>query len=437
MNRRRFIPLALLAPSLPAVAQAQPQVSVRVEGIAGEDRVPLSQVPVTLLRLRPSMNLPFPLPVRSEISARDGWAHFFTLDPGVYSIQVRTVVPGDGKEGWLPQYAGGAPTWRTAETFTVRASGPPLEFRFVLQRGQPWRLTGKAVDEEGRPAAGAALSLSREDQPVPPVASATARTDGSFDFGFVFPDRFRIRGEWQGQSADESFLLPAEGTAPPTIRMERTFPLEGRLKGKDVLSALPRISGLRMHALPESGAIFNEATTPVQQDGTFAFSALSPGRYLLQPSFEPPGFYLQRMLLAGVDVLGETVDLHRGYGPLEVEFEPGPGSVAGAVEDASRGAAEPAPAGSIVALVNSDPKRRHFLLFIKSSQVGEKGGFSIDGVAPGEYLAWAFDRLETRDLSDSLLVERLKNFAETVKVTKGQTATVNLKLLSWDMAAGT
>jgi hypothetical protein len=421
----------------PALAQGVKAVSVRVQGMVGEELTPLAQMPVYLLQRRPSMNLPFPLPRRSEITGRDGWAHFHDVEPGVYSVDVRPVTPRDGQEGWLPQYGGGAPNWRLAETFAVRPGGAALEFGFVLQKGRPLRLTGRALNEEGRPAPGARISLTRNDLPVPPLASATSGPDGGFDFGFVFPDAYRIRGELSGQTADEPYVLPATGAPPAVLRLERTFALEGRVGGKELVAALPEVRGFRMHALPESGAIFNEGTAAVGPDGTFAFAKLAPGRYQLQPSLEPAGFYLNRIRLAGVDVLGETVELRRGYGPLEVEFESGPGSVTGQVEDDTKGEKTPAGPGSRVVLVSTDAKRRHFLLFIRTASVGEKGGFEVAGVAPGEYYAWAFDRFEARDLNDELLVERLKPSAETVKVVRNQATNVTLRLQMWELAAGT
>ena len=126
------------------------------------------------------------------------------------------------------------------------------------------------------------------------------------------------------------------------MRLESTFPLEGRVAGQEFLEALPKLKALRVHALPESGAIFNEGTAAVQPDGSFRFASLAPGRYLLQPSEQPRGFYIQRVRLAGVDILGEPADLHRGYGPLEIEFASGPGAVSGTVEGTVEDPAAPA-----------------------------------------------------------------------------------------------
>lgn len=433
MKRRQFVQqcarLAAAAPAFPLLSQpAPPVVSVRLEGMAGEERVPVSQIPVFLLQRRPSMNLPFPLPRYSEVSGRDGWAHFLHVPPGVYTILVSPAPPRGGAETWLPQYGGGAPSWRTAETFTVSGNGVPVEFNILLRRGRPRRLTGHAVTEEGRPAAGAQVTLSRDDQPVPAIATVRTGDAGRFDFGFVFPDAYRLRAEWQDQVADEPYLLAPEGTASVSLRLEGGFPLEGRILGKEFLEAPRRFETLRVHALPESGAIFNERTAPVQPDGTFRFDSLAPGRYLLQPSVQPRGFYVERIRLAGVDALGEPIDLHRGYGPLEIEFAPGPGAVSGTVRDS---------APATVVLVNQDPKRRHFLLFMPTARTDEKGAFTMENVAPGEYLALAFDRVETRDLMDSLLVERLRPLAETIKVVRAQTASVTLQTLVWDVAAGT
>jgi hypothetical protein len=437
MQRRRFLPMLASGPFAVRRARADGpgEVAVYVEGLEGEERRALSQTPVFLLRIRPSWNLPFPMPVRSEVTGRDGWARFHGVEPGVYAIHVRTTPPRDGNETWLPKYAGGAGSWRLAERFAVRPGGAPLEFRMTLDRGRAVQLKGVARDEDGRPAAGAKVTLTREDQPLPPVAKAAAGTDGRFDFGWQYPDAYRLRAEWEEQSVDEPFALTAEGQEAK-LRLERRFALEGRVEGEALRKFLSKAGALRIHALPENGALFDEAVAPVKSDGSFVFPALAPGRYQLQPSRQPEGFYLERVRLAGVDVLGEFVELHRGYGPLEVLFEEGPGGVTGMVEDATEGEPKPA-AGAVVAMLNHDPRRRHFLLFIPIARTEEGGRFTISGLAPGEYFAWAFDRLETRDLNDELLVERLRPLAKTVKIARNQTSRADLRLQLWEVAAGT
>lgn len=407
-------------------------VEVVVEGIEGEERVPVVNVQVLLLRRRPSMNVQWPLPVYSEFTQRDGRARFSEVTPGLYTAYVQPEPRGPEEAHWMPAHLGGSPSWRTAEMFRVGPQPSELQFKLLLKKGEALPLEGSVEDEAGRPVAGANVTLFRDDLPFLQLKETTSAAHGKFAFARVWPDAYRIRAQFKGApgtpAAEERIDLPVQGAAPVRLRLDPPFDLEGRVEGEEMLAALEKSKPFRLHLFPVTGSVYDERNAEPQAGGAFRFANVAPGRYRLEAGPLPAGFYLDRIQLAGVDATGEEVDLRRGYGPVAVKIEAGPGALSGKVEDAGGSA--------VVVLLSTDAKRRGRYPFIPTAQTGEAGAFQLGNLRPGEYYAWAFDKVEKPQLEDELLIERLKPSAELVKIVRSQTSSVVLKLSDWELAAG-
>jgi len=94
-----------------------------------------------------------------------------------------------------------------------------------------------------------------------------------------------------------------------------------------------------------------------------------------------------------------------------------------------RGSVEKA-ADTTVALVPQDEA----LLdgqFIRTAKCDNAGRFEVGSLKPGEYYAFAFDRIDRDALTDVTFVRNLRTAAVPVHVEAGKAADVELKVTPW------
>jgi hypothetical protein len=133
------------------------------------------------------------------------------------------------------------------------------------------------------------------------------------------------------------------------------------------------------------------------------------------------GFYVESVKLGDRDVLGEAVDLVEGGPPLRVIYRSAAPRVRVHVEKG---------AGACVAIV---PQNEALVneQFIREATADKDGRSEIGSLRPGDYYAFAFDRLDMGSLQDPAFLRTLIPSAVKVHVEKGEAATVDLKVTPW------
>lgn len=189
------------------------------------------------------------------------------------------------------------------------------EYRLVLRPLAT--VKGRVVDADGNP-----IALDEERHLYLSMGTTTrsARTfrlqinGGDFTISRIAlgpPMRLRIAIGGDAPEADLADLKPGEVRdlgvitfAPPAAKKGASLKLGGRLVGADGKS----VAGMRVHAIPASGAERNSNETLTDQDGRFTFSGLAPDTKLdLFCSSEVFGSAFLREVPAGkVDVLWQV-----------------------------------------------------------------------------------------------------------------------------------
>ena len=158
-----------------------------------------------------------------------------------------------------------------------------------------------------------------------------------------------------------------------------------------------------------------------QQDGSIRFPKVQPGRYTIFPVGYVAGYYVESVKLGDRDVMAHPLELTDGAIPFRVIYRPNAGRVRGNVEKGSKIA---------VALVPQDEA----LLdgqYIRTATCDVAGRFEVGSLKPGEYYAFAFDRLDRDALEDVTFVRNLRSAAVPVHVEAGKAADVDLKVTPW------
>lgn len=134
---------------------------------------------------------------------------------------------------------------------------------------------------------------------------------------------------------------------------------------------------------------------------------------------------MSSILLGSEDVTGRDVTLTADSPPIRIVFRSNGARVSGSVENG---------AGAQVVLVEAD--QDHYIPgeSLRYAVCDGKGRFTLEDVRPTAYFAFAFPfaiNVSSGDIMDAVYLKGLGRQAQTVHLSEGETATLNLKTTPW------
>jgi len=400
---------ALLAQSPPA-----PGSTLRGRLLDGDGR-PMPGIRVQLLRLRY-------LGIYETDTDREGRFAFENVRPTLYAIMAK---PGEPIAG-APTYYPGVVDRLQAIPIAIPSGAELAGYEFRLAASPAFRVRGTVLDESGAPVPGARVALKTEGSPGN-QAIVDADKHGRFEFPSVTPGWWRCTANTE-KIADET--LQRGATAVEVSRAD--------VDGLEIRVAPPFAVGLSAQreepgswmAMAAAGSIFLNAVDDVGEmvgptgegrGGRRQFEHVFAGRYKVSMGDAETGYYLAAVLLGERDVLGREFELAPGSPDIRAVFRSRPGGVKGTVEGGGP---------ATVVLLPRDETLRD-LDEISKAACQADGRFEIGNLRPDEYFAWAFDRLDVEALRDPALVRALLARAATVRVNRGETASITLSVIPW------
>jgi hypothetical protein len=167
----------------------------------------------------------------------------------------------------------------------------------------------------------------------------------------------------------------------------------------------------------------------VADDGTFTIRGAIEGNY--QPYLGassgaiPQGFYISEMRQGARDIRDDgTVDVRAGMQPLEIVLSLGSGRIRGVVE-APGGIAPPR---ADVVLIPQFSRRQNAMFFDRTV-INAKGEFEFDGIAPGEYKIFAFERLPDSAERNVQFLAQYETLGTVAQVSSSSALDVRVRLL--------
>jgi hypothetical protein len=147
----------------------------------------------------------------------------------------------------------------------------------------------------------------------------------------------------------------------------------------------------------------------------------------------PSGAYVKTIRSDQVDVLSSGLDTSSGApAAVEVVISPKAATLSGTVQNSTTG--NPAP-GATVVLIPQEQERRGRQSWYKMITADQNGGFSLAGVPPGEYKAYAWEDLEFGAYMDPDFMKPFEDKGEAVTLRESDRNSVQLKLLPAEVAA--
>lgn len=154
----------------------------------------------------------------------------------------------------------------------------------------------------------------------------------------------------------------------------------------------------------------------VKPDGSFSLRRVGRDHFPITVT-APQGTYVKSITVGGQEVLLAGLDLTaaEAVAPMNILLGTKPATVNGQVKEAASG---------VVWMMGANPNARLV------AQINERGGFTLGGLAPGDYRAVALETAEMVNEMDAENQRKVQGKFEKVKVAEGENVTVTLTLVT-------
>ena len=373
----------------------------------------------------------------------------FGLMPGEYVIQgtVRSVLgagslsAGDGGDGFSPTYYPGTVSSADAEVIRVGV-GEEKAVQFAMVASRLARISGRVTDSQGRPAAGAQLTVvTTRINGFSSSPAGTVSADGSFVVAGVSPGehQLRIQAGRAGESRESALVPIAVAGADIQGLQIVTGPgatVTGQLvwEGTSPRSAGPAPLALRIRAQPADPMLASLGTglgnlnadgTP-DGDGNFTLAGVS-GRVFFGMPAVPTGWVIKSVTHDGEDITDVPLDTtgRTAVSDVRIVLTDKQTTIGGQVVDAKG-----QPLRDYVVIVQPAEQKEPIVAgrLIRVVRPDNTGRFETRGMRPGRYVAIAIEALEQGRQFSPEFQKELRQGARQFTLEEGQAVTVDLRL---------
>jgi hypothetical protein len=340
-----------------------------------------------------------------------------------------SILGPDGRTlGYVTTYYPGADTTARASRVTVGVS-EVTGIDFSLQRQPMTNVSGTIVGAAIMPIEDAAVLLPAA-QADGTLGTESRRAAVARDGHFLFPDvpygsyvlNFTNSGGW----AHETVAVSA-ATEPLTITLHAPLRVKGHV---EFLGDMPpptdeTLKAFRIRLAPAvlvSGARTFEVA--IQPNGEFTFPGVSAGRYMLQSRTTPPWTEMSGRL--GVrDTLDTPVEVTENRDDAVVVLVDREAGISGTVKEVGD-----APHDALVVVYSADRQywtsgtRR-----IRISRIVAGSGFSVSGLPPGPYLAFALPLSAETPAVNNALLEKYQGRAQRFDLAAREHRTIEIQMI--------
>jgi len=380
-----------------------------------------------------------------------GEVRMYGLPPGEYVVSA--MLRNNGvqfnpdptiNEGFALTYHPGTVNADEAQTVTVSLA-EETSIEFALSSARLVRVSGTAVDSQGRPAAGSFVSVtSRQSNGMFISGGGQVAPDGSFTLNGIAPGEYSLEvrtqprlGTTEGmefgstpivvtsaeitgvrivtsKGATVSGRVIFEGTSPQSTAGAAQF----RVSPTPADPSRPFMVGV-IGADPRSNGTIDE-------NGNFALSGLSSRVFLLVTA---AGWVVKSISLDGEDVTDEPIDLTSKplVGPVVIRLTDKVTQISGQVSDA-RGERTRECAVVFQSAEAREPVVAARLLRI--ARCMSNGSFQIRGMRPGNYVVTVTESIEQGRQFEPEFQQQLRRAGHSFAIREGETVTLDLKLTS-------
>lgn len=265
--------------------------------------------------------------------------------------------------------------------------------------------------------------------------SSPADATGNFTIRYATPGAYFLVAIINEPGGSRQGRLPVDvGNAPMeglVITIGPGITVKGQVRSDPDGSPVD-LSGVRLMLQQRETNVFGGSWQgKAEQDGTFEVKNVSPDRYNLVWYGMPANAYVKSARSDQTDVLVSGLDLSGGGPPppLEIVVSSRAASVTGSALNEKTGS--PAP-GATVVLVPQEKERRDQQSYFKMIVTDQHGAYSLTGVPPGEYKAYAWEDIEPGAYMDPDVMKAVELKGESITLREGEQKNLPLKLIAAD-----
>jgi hypothetical protein len=368
-----------------------------------------------------------------------GEYRLFALPPGQYYLSATLRNMGmmgdsDDRSGYAPTYFPGTGNMAEAQRLTVGIGQTISDMNMALMPARTARITGTAVDSQGRPMLGMVMAAPVNDSMMmmfgPP---GQIKPDGSFVISGLAPGSYRLQtmgggGDTESASAEVSI----SGDDVNGIRLVGAKPstATGRVIVDPAAVQSLRVSALRVMAQPVvfDGPMMGPPAPPavVNDDLTFELKS-RPGKMRIGFAGQLPGWTIRAVRYRGIDVTDSGIEFrgNEDISEIEVEITNRVTDLSGLVTTA-RG--EAVKEYSVIVFPQDRDKWTPGSRYMRTGRPDQGGRFKLTGLPPGQYHILALDDVDTNEWNDPEFLDRVRSKATPVSINEGETKSVDLKI---------
>jgi len=398
-----------------------------------------------------------------------GEFRLFYLSPGRYFLSAGNAPGLQGPDlggGYSPPnrpsqnyaltYYPGVNDENAARAIEVQPGEDLLGVDLFIGLAQTYKVRGRVLDPksgQNPPSVGLNMSRQNTDANISATSSVGAgeaaspnykAVDGTFELPNIAPGTYTLTASLPAPASNTSFEIEsaerlrvltdaarARSRATTTVRVTNadvdgivlTLGTSGSITGRIRPESNAPNGNVPMEFIriqlrrPNAGPILNMDNEPnpkpVKPDGSFLIENVLPDEYRVSFFGLPDGFYVKEARWGDADVLDGRLRV-TGTEPagLEVVISPKTGTIEGMTSP-----------GTQVALI---PNRRERPDLFRTVLADSAGRFSVQGIAPGDYIIAAWETLEPYAFFDREVLEQVEASGRRVQVAESSSQTINV-----------
>ena len=325
-----------------------------------------------------------------------------------------------------------------AQPLRVDAGGELVGIDFALAAMPTRHVTGRVLDEDGRPPSQAQIRMHSMGglNSSPAEYTGTVDRNGRFDIAGVAAGDYMLmvtapQEVWRWTAAVRRITVDDEDVVDLELRAGGMAEVQGRIVREAGITRTLDPTGVRVifqrQLSGNPGLMLGGGGRPVSADGTFSHQTPAGPMTIAVPNV-PQGWMVRRIVVDGNDVGDGPFELAEGVGHrVEVTLTDRITQLLGVVRDA-RG--RTVMGADVLVFPGDAPQWTPGARSVKRARADAFGRFQIEALIPGDYLAVALDEPIGFVLENSETMQRLSTSATRVRIADGERRAIDLRVTS-------